>query len=124
MARDRRRNLTRRSTVTLFGKSVGVTELLDPEIEGRVETSWTDASPGELDEMRCKAQGEHYLSIQEAERMRKARPAAKVARKMDIGAQLLRLAQAAQERDLDPKGALNLDHSEDLDDALKGDASD
>lgn len=113
--RNRRPNRMRYSEAVFLGKKTTLTELLDPEVEGRVENAHTGLSPREADELRCKARGETFLPIEEAERRRKARPAKKHARKMDLGAQLLRLAQAAAKDDLDDKGVKNLDESEDLD---------
>lgn len=117
MARDRRRRgLVRTRTETVFGNPVAVIEHMDPEIEGRVENGWTQLSPRDLDAMRVAEKGEQYVPIEEAERRRKARPAKKAARKMDLGSALLRLARAAAKDDLDHVGAANLDEIEELDD--------
>lgn len=116
MPRDRRPNRMRYSHTRVMGAKTQLAELIDPEIEGRVENAHTGLSPRECDELRAKRDGTKFMPIEEAERLRRARPAKKLARKMDLGEQLLRLAQAAAGgKPLDAKGAANLDASEELD---------
>lgn len=116
MPRDRRPNRMRYSSTRVMGQRTQLAELLDPEVEGRVENAHTGLSPRECDELRAKRDGTTFIPIEEAERLRRARPAKKLAQKMDLGEQLMRLARAASgQQPLDAKGAANLDATEELD---------
>lgn len=104
--RDRRPTRTRVTPTRVLGQRTTMTELLDPEVEGRVEYAHTGLSPRECDELRAKRDGTKFMPIEEAERLRRERPAKKLARQMDVGDTLVRLVEAATgKRPLDATGA-------------------